>query len=469
MKTSLRFVAYATVTFALLSSLAFGAATINIVNVNAPGEGFNDPTPATPVGGNTGTTIGEQRLIAFQYAANIWGANLNSNVPIYVEASFVPLSCTSTSAVLGSAGTMEVWSDFPGARFSGTWYHVALANKIAGEDLSPGTPGIDGDDIIARFNSSIGTNPNCLTGVGWYYGLDNAHGNDIDLVTVLLHEFAHGLGFSTFVDKNTGANFLGQTDIYARFIRDDTAKKNWFKMKDAERAASAINSRQVVWTGSAVRGAARRTLIPGTPLLKVTSPSAIAGNYDVGAAAFGPPLSSPGVSGAVVLSDDGAGGTTACTPLANAGAIAGNIALVDRGTCTFTVKVKNAQDAGAIGVIVADNAAGSPPAGLGGTDPSITIPSVRITLGAGNTIKAQLGAGVSATLGVDLSVRAGADPQDRPLLFTPNPVQGGSTISHWDTIAFPNQLMEPAINGDLTHSVKPPQDLTFKLLHDIGW
>jgi predicted lysophospholipase L1 biosynthesis ABC-type transport system permease subunit len=48
-------------------------------------------------------------------------------------------------------------------------------------------------------------------------------------------------------------------------------------------------------------------------------------------------------------------------------------------------------------------------------------------------------------------------------------VEVGSSVSHWDTIAFPNQLMEPAINGDLTHSVVPPNDLTFKLLRDLGW
>ena len=40
-----------------------------------------------------------------------------------------------------------------------------------------------------------------------------------------------------------------------------------------------------------------------------------------------------------------------------------------------------------------------------------------------------------------------------------NPVSPGSSISHWDTAAKPNQLMEPAINGDLAASVQPPQDL----------
>src|SRR5206468_10641175 len=107
------------------------------------------------------------------------------------------------------------------------------------------------------------------------------------------------------------------------------------------------------------------------------------------------------------------------------------------------------------GVIVADNAAGGPPAGLGGTDPTIVIPSVRIMQADGVIIKAQLGAGVSATLGLDLSVRSGADTAGFALLNTPSPVQPGSSISHWDPIAAPNQLMEPSINGDLTHSVKP--------------
>ena len=47
------------------------AATITIVNNDNPGEGFNDPTPVAPVGGNTGTTLGEQRLIVFETAARI--------------------------------------------------------------------------------------------------------------------------------------------------------------------------------------------------------------------------------------------------------------------------------------------------------------------------------------------------------------------------------------------------------------
>ena len=106
----------------LAASLAAGAiaqsataANIIIVNNNAPGVGFSGPTPVAPVGGNPGTTLGQQRLNAFAYAASIWGAQLQSDVDIRVLAQMVPLTCTATSAVLGSAGPRFVLRDYPGA------------------------------------------------------------------------------------------------------------------------------------------------------------------------------------------------------------------------------------------------------------------------------------------------------------------------------------------------------------------
>ena len=54
---------------ALLAGLlaAPSHAGITIVNMDGAGEGFNDPTPAAPVGGNPGTTIGQQRLNRFHF------------------------------------------------------------------------------------------------------------------------------------------------------------------------------------------------------------------------------------------------------------------------------------------------------------------------------------------------------------------------------------------------------------------
>jgi hypothetical protein len=70
---------------------------------------------------------------------------------------------------------------------------------------------------------------------------------------------------------------------------------------------------------------------------------------------------------------------------------------------------------------------------------------------------------------LDISALAGADSANRVLMFAPNPVQSGSSVSHYDTSAFRNLLMEPNISDDLTHSVTAPQDLTFDLMRDIGW
>jgi hypothetical protein len=146
----------------------------------------------------------------------------------------------------------------------------------------------------------------------------------------------------------------------------------------------------------------------GTPNLRVNAPAGIAGDYVAGPAEFGPPLPFAGVTADVVLADDGLfPATDACSALtpANAAAAAGKILLVDRGTCAFTTKVKNAQDGGAVGVIVADNVAGDIPAPMTGIDPTITIPSLRITLADGNTVKANL-PGVNATLGTTVVSRA---------------------------------------------------------------
>jgi hypothetical protein len=457
---------------ALRAPAAFGAATITIVNGDPAGVGFNDATVVAPVGGNPGTTLGQQRLNAFQAAADKWGATLTSAVTIRVLATWEALSCTASSAVLGSAGATEVFRDFTGAPVLARWYGKALANKLSGADLDGATA-----DIRARFNVNLGQ-AGCLTGTFFYLGLDNNHGANVDLVTVLEHEFAHGLGFQTFTNGSTGARLAGFSSIWDDFLFDTTTGKTWTQMTDAERAASALNTRRLVWNGANVSAAVPTVLQAGTPLLTVASPPGVAGRYDVGIASFGPALASPGVTAEVMpVVDTAPNSGLACNPLTalNAAAVSGKIALVDRGTCTFNTKVGAAQAAGAVGVVVVDNVAGSPPAGLGGTDPTITIPSVRITLADGLALKgalatrSRLHSGMSANLGIDLAIRQGADALNRALLYTPNPFQSGSSVSHWDTIAFPNQLMEPAINGDLTHEVSPPQDLTFPLLTDIGW
>jgi len=456
-----------------ISAAAGAAATITIVNGDAAGVGFNDTTPVAPVGGNAGLTLGAQRLNAFQAAASKWGATLTSSVTIRVLATWEALSCNASSAVLGSAGATQVYRDFTGAPHGGTWYGKAQTGKLGGVDPDPTTA-----DLRARFNVNLGK-AGCLTGTFWYLGLDGNHGSDIDLVTVLTHEFAHGLGFQTYTNGSTGAQFSGFPSVWDWYLTDSSSGKVWKDMSDAERAASSLKNGKLVWAGSTVNTALDGVLQAGTPQLTVSMPAGVAGVYAVGTASFGPALGSPGVTGEVMPLTGAAGSNQllACEALnaANKAAVMGKIALIDRGICGFTVKVKNAQVAGALGVIIADNAAGSPPPGLGGADATIVIPAVRITQADGAVLKAALAtrsrtrSGLFANLGLNMAVRAGADPAGRMLMYAPNPYQGGSSVSHFDVSAFPNQLMEPSINGDLTHEVMPPNDLSFPLLQDIGW
>jgi hypothetical protein len=306
--------------FCIALSPSFVQASANIViqNNDPVGVGFNDSTPVDPVGGNQGTTLGEQRLIAFQAAADKWGQTISSPITIVIGSSWKALPCSSTSAVLGSAGPTQVWRNFQGARFASTYYVVALANALSGQDLSGGNA-----QVAAQFNVNLGQ-PGCLESRPFYLGLDNQHGELIDLVTVLTHEFAHGLGFLTVTNGRTGAYLNGSPCIFDRYLFDDSRGLPWIWMSQAGRARSAVTG-QLVWNGPQVDNDAQRIL----------------------------------------------------------------------------------------------------------------------TGGYGDS--------------------------SRPHMYAPSTYASGSSVSHWDVSATPNQLMEPAINLDLQHEVAVPFDLTYSLLQDIGW
>ena len=453
----------------MLAADAHAAAKITVIFNDAQGEGYFDNTPAKRVGGNPGRTIGEQRRIAAQFAADVWGAALESDVEVKIRSSFDPLFCTADSATLASAGAVQIFADFQNAKFANTWYPVALANKLAGVDLAPGADFTNADDVSSRFNANIG-NTGCFEGGGWYYGLDGKNpANLTDMVNTLIHEFAHGLGFASFVDETNGSEIRGMTDTYSRNLKDISTGRSWEFMTNAERKASAINFRKVAWTGAEVTAAVPQVLSLGVPSLIVNSPASIKGAYDVGLADFGPQPTSPGITGDVALVNDGVGtATDGCEPFTG---LAGRIALIDRGNCNFTVKAKNAQDAGATAVVIVNNVAGTAP-GLGGSDTSIRIPTVSVSLADGNTIKSQLGVGVNATVGLDTSRRAGTITENGisyALVYTPTPVDPGSSVSHYDTSMSPNQTMEPFDTGDAPNTVSPPADLSLPLLQDLGW
>jgi len=236
---------------ALALALAAGAAhatTITILNTDAAGEGFNDPTPAALVAGNAGTTFGQQRQLVFAAAAAYWANRLSSSVTIQVEASFDPLLCSPTSGVLGSAGFTEVFRDFPAAPLAGTWYPIALANALMGTDLDPAV-----EEVHSTFNSRLDSDPACLVGLDWFYGIGvPTPANRISLYEVVLHEIGHGLGFATVTNGSTGVRLQDFDDVFMTFLEDHSSAKTWPQMSNAERAASARDAGDLHWIGARV-------------------------------------------------------------------------------------------------------------------------------------------------------------------------------------------------------------------------
>jgi hypothetical protein len=111
-------------------------------------------------------------------------------------------------------------------------------------------------------------------------------------------------------------------------------------------------------------------------------------------AVWGAQLDKTGITGVLAVAADGtAPAGDACEALV--GDYTGKLVVADRGTCNFTVKAKNVQQAGGVGIIIANNN-GSAPFTMGGTDTSVTIPGVMVSQADGASIKAA--AGTSTTI-----------------------------------------------------------------------
>ncbi len=231
------------------------AAQFELVILDDANEGLNDPESRSPVGGNSGTTLGEQRQIVLEAAAEAWAEVLDLSVDLLIGASFPELDCEETSGILGSAGPAAAVINFSGAPQADTLYTIAQANTITGQSsLDQGEV-----HIFTQYNAQLDEGSSgCLGGNTWYYGLDgNPPGGTIALFPVVLHELAHGLGFLTFVDLETGAlagpaGSDGFEDAYMQFLRDTEEDLDWTDMSDALRAESATNDPHVVWTGPIV-------------------------------------------------------------------------------------------------------------------------------------------------------------------------------------------------------------------------
>lgn len=214
------------------------AATFVINNLDGPGEGLNDTNPADPVGGNSGATLGEQRLNVVLEAVQEWGVLLDSSVPIIVDIRFDPIPCD----ILARALPGPVARDFSGAPRASTWYVSPLANKFAGTDLEP---------AASDFRITVNSAASCA--LNFYLGLDRCP-NDLerDLVSLLVHELAHGLGFATLVNPFTGTKFFGSDDAFMIHLEVHSLDATFAEIGNAARMAASVSDGDLHWIGPAL-------------------------------------------------------------------------------------------------------------------------------------------------------------------------------------------------------------------------
>ncbi len=233
---------------------AFASATITIINADGAGEGLNDNTAFTAVAGNRATTLGQARLNTVQHAANLIGNIITSTIDIKIRLQFNALGGSATEATLASAGAAFVLKNFTNAPIADTYYPIALAEKLAGVNIATGN---DVHEITMTVNSDIDGNTVLLT-KNFYYGFDSNPGTDIDLVSIIMHEIVHGLGFSSYVNVTTGTKIAGvdgfeNNDTFMRLLEHDGATPaDYPSMTNAQRVTASISDTLLHWLGATV-------------------------------------------------------------------------------------------------------------------------------------------------------------------------------------------------------------------------
>jgi hypothetical protein len=156
------------------------------------------------------TTFPDNAKTAFNAAGAIWGNLLTSSVPIKISACWSNLGSSST---LGYSGGGASYRNFTGAPITYTWYNSSLANALHGSNLGTSSS----FDMYITYNSNF----------TWYYGTDGlTPTGQYDLMSVVLHEIAHGLNFSGSMSYSSGTGSWGSSGyayIYDTFMRDGTA------------------------------------------------------------------------------------------------------------------------------------------------------------------------------------------------------------------------------------------------------
>mgnify|MGYP002786944041 CR=1 FL=1 len=297
--------------------------------------------------------------------------------PNHGERSLVSSPFNPTASPFG-------WHDtngMIGAEFTITRGNNVYAYEDADANNLPGYSPNGGSTLVFDHNYSSNGNPD---------NYRDASITNLFYWNNIIHDVLYKYGFDeasgSFQQRNYTGSGLGNDYVLAEDMDGSgTNNANFGTPPDG----SSPRMQMFLW------------LSGGSAELVINTPIGVDGSYAAIGAGFGPSLIGNSKSGELVLMNDAtANPTLACGTLTNGVALNGKIALVDRGVCSFASKVKAAQDAGAIAVIVINSAeAGDNLITMGNADPplTITIPSMMVGYTTGSLIKAAL-PGVTVTL-----------------------------------------------------------------------
>lgn len=187
-----------------------------------------EATAATPVGGNPGTTVGEQRRNAFTRAMEQLRTELPGTAPVRILACWRDLGGTANSATLASAGPTAVFRDDGLYSYSGgpgeralyqlpslpslyTWYAGPAIAQRAGTATCRATPGnCNAPDVFIQFNSAV-DGSSALGNRRFHYGYDvPPPGGNLDFIATAMHEINHGLGFFGLANTRAEQGPIGE-------------------------------------------------------------------------------------------------------------------------------------------------------------------------------------------------------------------------------------------------------------------
>ena len=326
-------------------------------------------------------------------------ATADGHQPAFVTPNLITLDSAPFSR-------NDPWLAGPANRTQGNNVE-AFINKLSPDGF--GTPGTDECNVALPIDGDLHA---CVTSPGVFDHTYNhaepptasrtqaaAAVTNLFYTINYLHDWFYDAGFDEAAGNAQNNNFnrggIGGDSIFAEaqdYSGSNNANMN--TLPDGQRP----RMRMYLWTS-------------GVTMVKVESPASLAGVKTSATAEFG--AQSFDVTNDLVVARDAA--TTegpldsdACTAITNASAVAGKIAVIDRGTCLFVEKAKNAQAAGAVGIVIVNNVSPGTIT-MSGTDPTITIPLVSITQADGNLIKTALGQGTRVVLRM---ARQGVVPRD---------------------------------------------------------